>query len=163
MGPLKNPRHERAVQEYIKGKSASEAYAIAFPSCSQAAAETAGPRLFRNVQVAARVAELTRKAADRTEITLQGQLEKAERLIGRAEELDQISAAVSALTLQCRLAGFLHDKPAAATGDTYNIAFIKAPPQETFEQFNERRTRELRLVGTAARPTNGSGRRDLVS
>lgn len=157
-GPLRNPRHERLAQELATGKTQVEALGLAGLKRSGASG-----RVLVSDGLKARVAELLSGGAERAEITVQGQIEKAERLLNKAEELDQISAAVSALTLQSRLAGFLHDKPAAPAGDTYNIAFIKAPPQETFEQFNERRTRQLRLVGTAARSTNGSGRSNLVS
>lgn len=150
-GPLPNPRHERFAQELAKGKVADDA------------AEVAGlksrtgycGRLAASVEVVRRIAELQSVGAAKAEVTIASLIDEADGIKRQAMEAEHpnFGAAVSALTLKARLAGFLHDKPVAATGDTYNIAFIKAPPQETFEQFNERRTRQLRLV-----KPNGNGR-----
>lgn len=163
MSALKNPRHERLAQEKAKGTPRSDALEIVGLSTRAGSSV----RLWHSPKIEDRAAEINGIVVggvlEAMKLTLQGQIEKAERVFQRAFKIDQMSSAVAALTLQSRLAGFLHDKPAAPAGDTYNIAFIKAPPQETFEQFNERRTRQLRLVGTSARPTNGSGGGHLVS
>lgn len=60
---LTNARHEIAAQERAKGKSGAETYRVAYPRCSKASAETAGPRVLRNVQVKNRVAELRAETA----------------------------------------------------------------------------------------------------
>ncbi len=58
MPVLKNARHERFVQGVVKGISAGPAYTAAGYKATGNAAETAAARLFRNVQVQARRAEL---------------------------------------------------------------------------------------------------------
>jgi hypothetical protein len=64
MGPLENPKHELAVQKRLQGVTAADAYQAAYPNSSRESAETAGPRLFRNVQVQARMRELKEKVAE---------------------------------------------------------------------------------------------------
>ncbi len=58
MPVLKNARHERFVQGVVKGISPGPAYTAAGYKATGNAAETAAARLFRNVQVQARRAEL---------------------------------------------------------------------------------------------------------
>ena len=58
MAILKNTRHENFVQGVVKGISAGPAYTAAGYKATGNAAETAAARLFRNVQVQARRAEL---------------------------------------------------------------------------------------------------------
>ena len=58
MAILQNARHERFVQGVVKGISAGPAYTAAGYKATGNAAETAAARLFRNVQVQARRAEL---------------------------------------------------------------------------------------------------------
>lgn len=65
MGVLSNARHERFAQELAKGKAQSEAYEAAGYEPSEPNAS----RLTRNDKVAARVAELQTRAADRAEIS----------------------------------------------------------------------------------------------
>lgn len=64
MPALQNARHERFAQELAKGKSASEAYVAAGYGESRSAA----CRLSTNVNVVARLSELTERAADRAVI-----------------------------------------------------------------------------------------------
>ena len=52
-----------------------------------------------------RIRELQEHAAMATEITLQGQIEKLERLLLQAEQLKQVSAGVAAVDKQNELAG----------------------------------------------------------
>ncbi len=63
MPVLKNARHERFVQGVVKGISAGPAYTAAGYKATGNAAETAAARLFRNVQVQARRAELQGRTA----------------------------------------------------------------------------------------------------
>ncbi len=58
MPVLRNPRHERFIQGVVKGISPGPAYTAAGYKATGNAAETAAARLFRNVQVQARRAEL---------------------------------------------------------------------------------------------------------
>jgi phage terminase small subunit len=65
-GPLKNARHERFAQEYLLDLNATQA-AIR-TGYSAKTAEQQGNRVFRNVQVQARIAELQAERAERTKI-----------------------------------------------------------------------------------------------
>lgn len=60
---LRNIRHERFAQGIAKGLPASHAYIQAGYKARGNAAETAAARLFRNVQVQSRLAELAAKLA----------------------------------------------------------------------------------------------------
>jgi hypothetical protein len=101
-----NPRHERFAQLLAQGKSAVEAYRLAGYRAGDKSAETAGPRLFRNVHIQAHVADLQQKAASKTEITLEGLLEEAELQRSAAMAAQQYAAANGALKLKAELAGF---------------------------------------------------------
>jgi hypothetical protein len=100
-----NPRHERFAQLLAQGKSAVEAYRLAGYRAGDKSAETAGPRLFRNVHIQARVADLQQKAASKTEITLEGLLEEAELQRSAAMAAEQYAAANGALKLKAELSG----------------------------------------------------------
>lgn len=76
MPVLPNAKHERFAQELAKGKSATEAYALAGYKPSQPNAS----RLISNDMVQARVAELTGKAAERAEIDVARVLKELVRL-----------------------------------------------------------------------------------
>lgn len=101
MPPLKNARHERFAQELAKGKSATEAYALAgFKSNDGNAA-----RLKGNDRILQRLSELQGNASKKAEITVQSladELEEA-RAIAIAEK--QSSAAVSATMGKAKLFG----------------------------------------------------------
>jgi phage terminase small subunit len=102
-GPLKNARHERFAQELAKGEHASTAYRNAGYSATGNSAESAAARLFKTVKVAARVAELRSRIADKvTEtagIDAAWVLQKAAELHTKALEEKQLSVAKGALDL----------------------------------------------------------------
>jgi phage terminase small subunit len=102
-GPLKNARHERFAQELAKGEAASVAYRNAGYSAVGNSAEVAASRLFKNVQVANRVAELrskiANKAADISGIDAAWVLRKAAELHDKALKEKQLSVAKGALDL----------------------------------------------------------------
>jgi phage terminase small subunit len=102
---LSNQRHERFAQEIAQGKSAAEAYCLAGYRAADKSAETAGPRLFRNVQIQQRVIELQQKVARKAEITLESLLEEAELQRAAAFGAEQYAAANSALKLKAELSG----------------------------------------------------------
>ena len=81
-GEALSPKHEAFVQAYIiNGLNATEAYKAVYPKCkSQHAAEQAGSRLLKNVEVAARVAEIMAVGAERAEV-------KAEEVIRELKKL----------------------------------------------------------------------------
>lgn len=69
MPVLKNARHEKFAQNVAKGKSATEAYRLAYGAKAKSA-EAAGSRLLSNVKVRKRVEELKQAGADRAEISI---------------------------------------------------------------------------------------------
>lgn len=68
---LDNPKHERFAQLIALLKTAGEAYAECYPESSPASCETLGPKLFRKVQISARVKELQQASATQTTLTMQ--------------------------------------------------------------------------------------------
>jgi hypothetical protein len=137
-----NPRHERFAQLLAQGKSAVEAYRLAGYRAGDKSAETAGPRLFRNVHIQTRVAELQQKAASKTEITLEGLLEQAELQRSAAMAAEQYAAANGALKLKAELAGFYVQRKEDVT------------PKRSLEQIDAE-LREL-LAGGYATKTGGA-------
>jgi Terminase small subunit len=105
MQSLKNARHERFAQHLAQGKSAVEAYRLAGYRAANKSAETAGPRLFRNVHIQQRVVELQQKVARKAEITLESLLEEAELQRAAALNAGQYAAANGALKLKAELSG----------------------------------------------------------
>ena len=104
---LTNARHEIAAQERAKGTSDAEAYRVAYPNCSKASAETAGPRLFRNVQVKNRVAELQAETAKAAAVTAQSVIDELEEARALARSLGQPGAMVMASHRKAMIAGLI--------------------------------------------------------
>ena len=106
MGILTNPRHELFAQELAKGKSATEAYTLAgYKPCRQNAA-----RLTTNDDIRARLAEIQAQAAKKSEVTVQSLLDELEHARARADGLDQLSAAVKAISEKAKISGLLVQK-----------------------------------------------------
>lgn len=108
-GPLKNARHERFAQELAKGKSADAAYAAAgyLPKRQNAA------RLMSNDAVAARVREIQKRAATRTEITVASISTRLMRIAGKGEKLKDapgLSVARASLMDAAKLNGLIIDR-----------------------------------------------------
>jgi hypothetical protein len=104
---LTNARHEIAAQERAKGKSDAEAYRVAYPKCSKASAETAGPRLFRIVQVKNRVAALQAETAKAVVVTAEGIIDELEEARALARKLGQPGAMVMASHRKAMIAGLI--------------------------------------------------------
>ena len=70
-GEALSPKHEAFVQAYvINGFNGAKAYREVYPNCKSAhAAEQAASRLLKNVEVAARIAEIMAVGAERAEVT----------------------------------------------------------------------------------------------
>jgi len=94
---LANQRHERFAQEVAQGKSAGEAYRLAGYCAANHSAETAGPRLLKNVQIQQRIVQLQQKVARKAEITLESLLREAAEIQTAATNAKQYAAANSAL------------------------------------------------------------------
>ena len=80
MPVLKNARHERFIQGVVKGISPGPAYTAAGYEVTGNSAESAGARLFRNVQIKERYAELMASAVEATEATVERVLKEMVRL-----------------------------------------------------------------------------------
>jgi hypothetical protein len=104
---MTNARHEIAAQERAEGKSDAEAYRVAYPKCSKASAETAGPRLFRTVQVKNRVAELQAETAKAAVVTAEGIIDELEEARTLARSLGQPGAMVAASHRKAMIAGLI--------------------------------------------------------
>jgi hypothetical protein len=101
MAILTNPRHERFAQELAKGKSATEAYALA----GYAPNDGNCIRLKGNERVIERVAELQQRGAERAVVTVESLIEEAGTIQEAALHDGQYGPAVSALTAKAKLAG----------------------------------------------------------
>ena len=105
---LDNPQHEKFVQEYPKnGGNGVEAYkAAACPKkVTYGSAAACATRLLKNAKIRDRLNELQAAAAEEAKITIEGQIAKLQKLITKAEATGQLSAAVSAVVAQSKLAG----------------------------------------------------------
>ena len=80
MPVLKNQKHERFAQAVADGAACAEAYRNIW-GCSPSSAETAGPRLGRDIQVMSRIAELRNQADNASKITRAGMVEWLERIL----------------------------------------------------------------------------------
>ncbi len=80
MPVLKNARHERFIQGVVKGISPGPAYTAAGYKVTGNSAESAAARLFRNVQVKERYAELMAPAIEATGATVERVLKEMVRL-----------------------------------------------------------------------------------
>lgn len=105
MGALKNARHELFAQTVAKGISATEAYRSAGYSAVGNSAEAAASRLLKDVKVAARVAEITNKAAARVVVTIESLSQELEEARAIALKERQSSAAVQATMGKAKLFG----------------------------------------------------------
>lgn len=101
MPVLKNARHETFAQGLAKGKSASEAYALAGFKPNQPNAS----RLISKDMVRARVAELQSKVAEKVAVTVDSLAVELEEARAIAIKEKQPSAAVSATMGKAKLFG----------------------------------------------------------
>jgi phage terminase small subunit len=125
---ISNPRHEKFAQVLAEGKPAINAYEMAGYKPDRGAAS----RLSANVSIQARVAELQGKAAESAIVTLEGLIQEAAELQVAGLKLNQISAAVAALTAKAKLAGFWVDK-AESTNTNYVVSAEPEPTREEWE------------------------------
>jgi phage terminase small subunit len=130
---LSNPRHEKFAQGLAQGKPAIIAYEQAGYKPDRGAAS----RLSAKVSIQARVAELQGKSAERAIVTLEGLIQEAGELQVAGLKLNQISAAVAALTAKAKLAGLWVDKQ-ESTNTNY---VVSAEPEPTPEEWDEKYVR----------------------
>lgn len=110
MPVLSNAKHERFAQEIAKGNSQGEAYKTAGYNAVGHAAESAGNRLMKNVEVQARIVELQGRGAKRAEVTIESLIQEAADIQAAALNDGQHSAAVAALTAKAKLSGHWVEK-----------------------------------------------------
>ncbi len=81
-GEALSPKHEAFVQAYIiNGLNGAKAYREVYPNCKSAhAAEQAASRLLKNVEVAARIAEIMAVGAERAEVTAEEIIRELKKL-----------------------------------------------------------------------------------
>src|SRR5262249_36879372 len=110
MPVLRNPRWEVYAQELAKGKPAREAYVLAGYKKNDGNAS----RLKSNEKLTARVNELVERtaanAAARAEVTVVSLLNELEEARKQAVEINQPSAAVSAIVAKAKVAGLIVDR-----------------------------------------------------
>ena len=115
MPVLDNPKWELAAQEVAKGKTQLEAIETA----GYAPHDSNASRLIGNDKVKSRIRELQEQAAMSISITLEGQIDKLERLLLKAEESKQYSAAIAAATRQSELKGLHIQKLAVGDASSF--------------------------------------------
>lgn len=103
---LSNPRHEAFAQALAKGKSAAEAYVLAGYKPNDGNAI----RLKGNERVAARLAELQGKAAERAVLTAEDIAKQLDEDRTFARENGAAAAAVSATMGKAKVLGLIVDR-----------------------------------------------------
>ena len=115
MSVLEDPRHERFVQELVKGSGQGEAYlAAGFNAKSVSVASAAATRLLKNVKIQDRFNELKGRIAQKVEdkmiLTLEQHMSELERLRELSKQNGQLSAAIKAEELRGKLRRFYVDQ-----------------------------------------------------
>jgi hypothetical protein len=129
---LCNPRHERFAQALAEGKSACAAYAEAGyrPNDGNAI------RMKGNDRIVQRVAELQEQGAERSVVTLETLIAEAGDIQAKALAKGSFSAAVSALTVKAKLAGFWDDRAEDKNSNVrYQISDRPMTEEEWFEKY----------------------------
>jgi hypothetical protein len=106
MAPLHNPRWERFAQALFEGKSADEAYETAGYSANRGNAS----RLKANENISTRLTELQLEAQKKSEVSVASLLEELEHARQRADNLNQLSASVKAISEKAKISGLLVQK-----------------------------------------------------
>ena len=136
LGPWMYPRqrylrHERFAQALAEGQSATEAYEVAgyTPNDGNAA------RMKGNDRVKERIAELQGQGAKRAVVTLESLIAEACDIQAKALGEGKFSAAVSALTVKAKLAGFLTDHPQNKPNVVYHISSLSMTKEEWIAKY----------------------------
>jgi hypothetical protein len=107
MVKLRNTRHERFVQEFVtNGLYRKEAYLAVYPKCSVLSATSSAYQLLRKPEIRRRVAEIQTLTAERAGVSLYGLIREADDIQRRALAAQHHAAAVAALTVKAKLAGY---------------------------------------------------------
>jgi MoaA/NifB/PqqE/SkfB family radical SAM enzyme len=114
MGPLKNPRHEAFVHNYLKCGDATKAFELAGYVRDSANAH----RLLNRPQVQARIRELQDEIAAKVPITIESLIGELEEVRVAAGSKNQFAAAVRAVLGKAQLAGLLVERQKVEVTDT---------------------------------------------
>ena len=136
MPPLNNQRHERFAQALFEGRTADESYALAGYKPNDGNCI----RLKGNERVKARLSELQAQAAKKSEVTVASLLDELEHARSRADGLDQLSAAVKAISEKAKISGLLVQKIEVGGPDAFSEA-------ETIEDVIEAACEQLTAEG----------------
>lgn len=112
MPAIRNPRYERFAQGIAKGKSQHDAYIYAGYAPNQKAKDVrsnAGT-LARKPEIAARVAELQAKQAQRIGITVDDLIVELQEMLTLAKRVKQPAAGVGAILAKGKLLGLVVDR-----------------------------------------------------
>jgi phage terminase small subunit len=127
-------RQEQFCQQILEGKSATEAYVIAY-GVSRKSAEASGPRLSGNVRVQARIAQLRAFEAAARRVSLPFLTGALYRIADKAEGSGQHSAAVQAMMGVAKLHGLLIDRVQADLMVRRPSASPESPDEMSEEQW----------------------------
>ena len=131
MAALKNQKHELFAQALAKGKSQTEAYALAGYSPSEQNAS----RLRRNDKVQDRLKELQSKGAERAAVTIESLIAEAAEIQAAALKEGQHSAAVAALTAKAKLSGLWIERQQS---ENTNVNYAVSDEPQTEQEWAER-------------------------
>jgi hypothetical protein len=106
MAPLKNPKQESFVHNYLKCGDATEAFALTGYVRDSANAH----RLLKRPQVQARLRELQDEIAAKVPITIEGLIGELEEARQHATGKNQFAAAIKAILGKAQLAGLLVER-----------------------------------------------------
>lgn len=91
MSVLKNPKHEKFVQEIVKGASQRDAYkAAGYDAKTDAAADAAASRLLSDVKIRARLNEFQEKAAEKALLSKKWVIERLVENVERAMQAREV-------------------------------------------------------------------------
>ena len=97
MPALSNARHEKFVQELLRGKSQADAYlAAGYKAKSTAVASAAATRLLKNPDIQKRIAEFHERTELETALTLEEHMRELKLLREMAKARGDIKAAIQA-------------------------------------------------------------------
>ncbi len=133
-----NPKQERFVAEYVKDLNATQAYMRA--GYSPGGAAQAAEKLLRNAEVKAAIATLQAKIGARLEITAAKVLQDLEDARRNAMATMEWGPAIRAAELLGKHIGMFVER---SQSDVTVHGAIDRPPDETREQWIQRREREL--------------------
>jgi hypothetical protein len=134
---LRNPRHEKFVQELTTGKTADAAYVLAGYRANRSNAA----RLYANHDVQKRLAQIQSMGAERAAITVETLIAEAESARSKAmSEKGGAAAAIAAITAKAKLAGLWREKVAQTdpSGENAPRYIISERPLTEEEWIRER-------------------------